>query len=141
MKNTAIGVLAVCFFLALSAQGLCGSKPDMEPGLWEITSQTKMEGGFAMSMPATTVTQCLTQEDYVPSNKEMADSGGCRFKNIEVDGDTVTWSMECPEEGMQGKGSVVYSGDTFEGTMVMEMEEEQMKMISSMKGKRVGDCP
>lgn len=130
-----------CFLLTATMNGLCGPGPDMQPGLWEITTKTKMEGGFAMSMPATTVKQCLTEEDYVPSNEKMADGGDCRVKDVKVRGNTVTWVMECPGEGMRADGRVVYSGDTFKGNMVMEMKEEQMRMTSTMEGRRVGDCP
>ena len=41
---------------------------------------------------------------------------------------------------MKGTGEITYSGDTFKGTMKIQMPQANMEMTSHMDGKRIGDC-
>ncbi|MFO7761807.1 MAG: DUF3617 domain-containing protein [Thermodesulfobacteriota bacterium] len=134
-------IFFVVIFFMTAASGICASKPDMQPGLWEITSQARMEGSFAMNMPATTTKQCLSEQDFIPRTERAAGNSDCQIKDVRVQGDTVNWVMECPANGVHAEGKVTYHGDTFDGEMVMDMKQQQMRMISNMKGRRLGDCP
>jgi len=114
-----------------------GSGLDMNPGLWEITTEVKMSG---MTMPKTTNTQCITKDSMVPQAGTAQGQGQCEMKDIRTHGDTVNWSIECSGQGgaMTGTGEITYHGNTFEGTSSMSMQGMDIKTI--MKGRRIGEC-
>jgi hypothetical protein len=62
------------------------------------------------------------------------------FSSVKFTGNTAHWTLQC--EGMSGQGTMTYRGDSYEGTMVMNMaqEGESMQMSQRITGKRLGDC-
>ena len=67
----------------------------------------------------------------------------CKMSDYNVAGNKVTWSMACGgATPMTGTGEFVYSGDTYNGTMKMNMEQGGKPRTMTMKytGKRLGDC-
>ena len=139
--------------LALTAALLLAASPGfaaggmMQAGQWEITSSTEIEG-MAHHMPPSTFTHCVKPEDVKDPEsmvrKSQQSKSECELKDVKVDGNRVTWSVECRERGhVKGTGTMVYSGDSYEGTITMQMEESQrgpMKITTHIKGRRVGDC-
>lgn len=127
-----VGCLLVC--LAVS-QVQAGSSVNMNPGLWEISSQVKMPG---MDMPASTTTQCITKDSLVP--QANSGQGQCEITDVRIQGDTVSWSISCDGQGgvITGTGESTYYGDTFEGTS--RMRTQGMDITTTMSGKRIGDC-
>ena len=115
-----------------------GSVPNMKEGLWEITVKTEIPG---MEMPPMKHTQCLTKKDFVPQGSQQPGQE-CKITDVKVDGNTVTWSLECKSPGveMKGTGKTTYSGNSFKGTMVMSMPQTNMNITTHMSGKRIGDC-
>lgn len=129
--------LASAVLLLLSAVSVqAGSVSDMNPGLWEITTQMKMPG---MEMPANTMTECITKDSAVPPAGYK--QGQCEFSDVEVRGNTVNWSIRCDSQGgvMTGSGETTYHGDTFEGSTRMSMQG--MEITTKMSGRRIGECP
>ncbi|MBW2035678.1 MAG: hypothetical protein JRI94_19290 [Deltaproteobacteria bacterium] len=59
-------VISAILVIAVSIS-FAGSGPDMQEGLWEITSKMKMRG---MDMPSYTHTQCITKKDLVPQSSQ-----------------------------------------------------------------------
>jgi hypothetical protein len=135
-------VLACLLLCAGASFCFAGAEPNMQEGLWEITSSMEMPG--MPSMPPMKHTQCLTKKDLVPQSQEKAQD--CKITQTGTSGNTVTWSMKCSgEEGaMEGTGKVTYSGDTFQGTMTMTMQDPEqggkMQLTQRMSGRRVGNC-
>ena len=124
--------------IAVTSVSIAGSVPDMEEGLWEITTKMSMPG---MSMPPVTNTQCLTKKDFVPESSQPNQE--CSVTDIMATGNTVTWKMRCKSQDseMKGTGTMTYSGNSFKGTFKMTVTgEENMDMISHMSGRRIGDC-
>jgi len=115
-----------------------GSGPNMKEGLWEITVTIKMPG---MEMPPMKHTQCMTKKDFVPQGPQQPGQE-CNIADVKVDGNTVTWTIQCTTQGgeMKGTGKMTYSGESFEGTMIMLMPSTNMKITNLMSGKRIGDC-
>jgi hypothetical protein len=115
-----------------------GSGPNMQEGLWEITIKMEMPG-MPMNMPPMIHTQCITNENMVPRGSPQQ-AEGCKITKTKVEGDTVTWTMECdsPEGKARSTGKIIYSGDTFKGTIKMTMQG--MKMIQHLSGQRIGNC-
>ncbi len=129
-------VVSVVLLSALSIS-FAGSGPNMQEGLWEITTKMEMPG-MPMSMPAMKHTQCITKENFVPQSSQPNQE--CKITENKVDGDTVTWTMECdaPEGKIRAIGEIIYNGDSFKGTIKMTMQG--VDMTQHLSGRRIGDC-
>lgn len=125
--------------LASLSTSFAGSGPNMQEGKWEVTTRMEMPG-MSISMPEVTSTQCLTKKDFVPQGSQQGQE--CKITKTKVDGNTVTWTVKCSGQGgeMTGTGRMKYSGSSFKGTIKMTMVQSNTKMISHIKGHRIGDC-
>ena len=114
---------------------------DMNPGKYEITAKMEMKGTPG-GMPAQTMTQCITKQDPAPFGS--ANAQGCKITDMKTKGNTVTYTMECEQQGMKTKttGEITYKGDTFEGTSKTEMGPAAggMTVKTKITGKRIGKC-
>jgi hypothetical protein len=124
-------IIVVLFFL-FSAR-LSFAAPNMEDGLWEITTTVDMPG---MGSKSYTQTTCLTKEKAVPQTAES----GCTVKDVKTQGNTITWTVVCKEGTSTGK--VTYLGTTMEGftETTVKTNGNTMTIKSTMKGKRIGPC-
>lgn len=134
-------VTALCF-LSVSVP-VHAAGPDIREGKWEITTKLEIPG-MSADMPQQTFIhkECLAKDDFVPQGSRTKGAGqNCEIKDVRTSGDTVSWTMHCDtgQGGMDGKGSINYRGDTFEGTINTVMQGG-MKMIQHLQGRRVGDC-
>ena len=127
------------FLLATVSLSLAGSKPNLKPGKWEVTTRMEMPG-MQMNMPTMTHTQCITENDYIPQTSQPGEE--CKITKTKVSGDTVTWTIHCRGQGgeMNGTGSVTYRGDSFEGKVTMSMAPSGMSMTIYTNGRRIGEC-
>ena len=137
MNNKKIGLLFILFFffaLSFSWKAFADS-PNLDEGNWTIEVTMSVPG---MQMPPMTYNNCLKKEDCVPfdTDPQSQQSQECNPKNIKVSGDTVSWTMEC--EGMTGKGSITYFGDSLKGDIIINTG--QGEMIQHLEGKRTGPC-
>ena len=136
-KRILIGVFFVAAFFCAAVHA--GSDVDFEEGMWEITSQVKMQG---MDMPAQTFAQCITKDNMVPQNNDPNQQGGagCSVSDVKTSGNTVSWSVVCKTGGgeMKGKGKITYQWDSFKGESTAEMMG--MVMVTEMSGRRTGPC-
>ena len=129
--------LAVCL-LAFSAFAADAPKNPMKPGKWEVTTQMDMPG---MQMPARTFTKCVTKEEAenaensVPRGRQDA---ACKLSDVKVEGNTISWKMNCAERQMTGEGKATYEGDTYTGQMHVKSADHEMTI--NYTGKRLGDC-
>ena len=134
--------LSATFILLFAVMSIAaaGSAPNMEPGLWEITTKMEMPG-MAMNMPPLKHTQCLTEKDLIPQNSQPGDA--CKITETTVTGNTVTWTVECSGQGgeMKGTGKITYTGSSFSGIIKMAMAPSHMEVTSRISGRRTGDCP
>lgn len=126
--------------LVLTAVAACSSGPNMEDGMWEMTTTMEMEGMPAgmPQLPPMTHRQCLTSDKMIPTQQKR--NQDCEVLEQDISGDTVTWKMRCTTGGMVSEmsGSSTYSGDSMEGSSVMTTKG--MKMTSHVTGKRLGPC-
>jgi len=127
------GVCIIAALLFLFSARLSFAAPNMEDGLWEITSTVDMPG---MPSKSFTQTSCLTKEKAVPQTAES----GCTIKDMKTQGNTVTWTVVCKEATSTGK--VTYAGTTMEGftETTVKTNGNTMTIKSRMKGKRIGPC-
>jgi hypothetical protein len=127
------GVCIIAMLLFLFSVALSSAVPNMEEGLWEMTTTVDMPG---MPSKSFTHTTCLTREKAVPQTAES----GCTIKDVKTQGNTVTWAVVCKEGTSAGK--VTYAGTTMEGftETTVKTNGNTMTMKSRMKGKRIGPC-
>lgn len=131
-------IVACIIAMVFTSVSFAGSSVDFNPGKWEVISTMEMAGG--MSVPPHTSTDCITEKNIVPESNQAGEN--CVVSKIKTTGNTISWVTTCKSEQgeMKGEGKVTYSGDTFEGVVVMSMPALKMKMTSKMKGRRVGPC-
>ena len=126
--------------LLLQSPLAAGDTLPIKPGLWEstVTSTNSFAGTSTQ-----TNQECVTINQFDP--KTMArEAEGCDVVESNVNGSTLTFSMNCDIEG----GTTVISGqyqsdgDTGSGAMNMEMSfgDQTMTMESTMTTVRIGDC-
>jgi len=137
VKKTVILFLVFTISMCLGTAFAAG--PNMNPGKWEITTQTEM-AGMPMSIPPVTHTQCITGDELVPQSQDA--SKECVVSDMEIKADTVSWKIVCSGANgrMEGTGSITYSGDTMEGTMDMVISGAGMEVKNKISGRRIGDC-
>jgi len=130
--------LILAVVLVLSAVPVAAG-PDMKDGSWEITTTTEMVG-ISMKMPPQKHRQCLTKDDLVPKDPQAPES--CVVKEQRVSGNTVSWTMECSSSNAKtvSTGSVTYSGESFSGRVNITMPGTDIKILSTMTGRRLGPC-
>ncbi len=135
-------LLTSSLLVALAAVAVYAQNP-MRAGQWEVSMQMQMQG---MAMPEMKRTQCITPEQLekdptsgLPNGARGAGPDACKVSDYKQTGSTVTWKMACTgAQAMTGDGELMFSGDTYAGTVKMMMEQGAMSM--KMTGKRLGDC-
>jgi hypothetical protein len=131
-------ILAAITFVTLFSACSQSSSLDLKEGKWSIETSTEI-AGMPMAMPPVTVTQCLTEEDAVPTQRSQ-EGNPCTITDQRINGSTLTWKVECPNS--VGSGTMTYNHDTFFGKMTMEANTPggTMNMVSTMKGHYLGPC-
>jgi len=129
------GICIIAGLLFLFSGGLSFGAPNMDDGLWEITTTVDMPG---MPSQSFTHTSCLTKEKAVPQTAES----GCTVKDVKTQGNTITWTVVCREGMSMSTGKVTYAGTTMDGVVETTVKTggKTMTMKSTMKGKRIGPC-
>ncbi len=132
---------------------------NMEDGNWEIKMETSVDSGGGSKLPgglgvklsapsvptgSSTVNKCLTQADLVPG--VAAKDQKCEVRNVNVSGNTVTWSVACVIESggtVDGQGEITYSGATMSGQVKNTVSPKNGKSVAStikLMGKKTGPC-
>ena len=85
----------------------------------------------------------MSEQDPVPNTGDPGQD--CKVVNFKKSGNTVTWEMECVQEGQKiiSKGQMTFDKDKFKGTSTIQMGPEagNMTIVTQMSGIRVGECP
>ena len=130
-----------CAVLLIGALALpCVAAAQGKDDLWEVT--TKMEiPGMPMAMPAQTNRVCVAKngkdDDYVPKREN------CKVLENKRTGNKLTYKMACAgKDPMTVDGEMTFGSGSYEGRMKMsgKMEGQQMDMMQTYSGKRIGDC-
>jgi hypothetical protein len=133
--------VAICVLLGSWLACSAARALDLQDGLYEITSKVEITG-MPSSMPPVILKQCLTQREPVPEQSSAGQE--CRVKEIKTEGNTVSWTMDCTQQGnrLQGKGTMTFQGDRFTGKSEMKMGPQagNMLIITRTEGKRIGAC-
>ena len=122
----------------------------IQPGLWEVTAKTMMEG--VQPMPATSKQVCVKGGEAIlerllyPSPDEFA-KHGCTFTPGDKQAGIFKATTSCPATdqtpGVTANAEISYQPDTYQGVgqlLVKDKSGTTLKGSSVLSGKRVGDC-
>ncbi|WP_168194258.1 DUF3617 family protein [Thermodesulfobacterium sp. TA1] len=141
--------LFLFFILFLGLWGTACSKKevskssgiDLKEGKWEITVSME-SSSYPGKLPNQVYTQCITKDEAIPIQGQAMSSSNqnCVYKQKEVKGNSISWIMECKEEGetIVNQGSMVYKGDQFDGRVIVKSKDTEF--VQTMQGKWVGKC-
>lgn len=137
MKYTAM-------MLGMLLAGLAdAAPPNMQPGLWEITTKMEMPG-MPMQMPPQTVRHCYKKEDIKESKDALPADKTCKLEDLQQSGNTVRWKVACQTDSgpMNGNGEITYAGQSYAGSMTMngKVDGQPINMTNKYSAKRLGDC-
>lgn len=138
MRKTAPYVFAVLAVFAAVVPMSAAENP-AKPGKWQITTQMEIPG-MPFKMPPIKMDICLTEEDLKDPAKSVPNDpkAKCTVSDYTVDGNTVTWNVDCPKQDTKGTGTITYTGDSYTGNMKMTVGEQEM--TSKYSGKWMGEC-
>ena len=144
MKNLSLFYLLP--ILGLASSLVAAALPNMQEGLWEITTKVEISG-LPEGLPEHTIQHCVTKKDLEEGKGKMhqpdSRNSKCAVKDYKVEGNKASWSINCGGDNpTTGSGSVTYSGTSFAGTtkMIMGKKSEETEMTQTFSGKRIGAC-
>ena len=134
MRKLAVVALTL-FALALPVL----AQSPQKPGNWQIKMEMEIEG-MPFKMPPFTHTVCVTEEDLKDPSKAVPNDpkSKCTVSDYKIDGNTVTWTVDCPKQKTKGHGEVTFTDDSYTGWMKMKVEDKEMK--TKYSGKWLGAC-
>jgi len=133
--------LVVAALISLPTITVGAAEIEFNPGQWETTmTRTNPMTGE----PSTeTRTECVKERKFNPASM-MQGAEGCDLVKDSLDGDTLSFQMECDMQG--GKASIIgqfqTDGETGKGNMDMSVNAGgmNMKMEMDWTARRIGDC-
>ena len=132
------GLAAILLAGSANAEGV-----SINPGMWEMTSTMTMS---MMPQPtSTTVKECIENDELSPESFNMEEDNPCNISDVNIDGNTARWSINCPTEGgpvMEGNWEITSKGDSINGngSMSAEFAGQPMSFNMTWEGKGVGSC-
>ena len=132
-----------CLLLALAAVNAQAAQP--RPGLWNMEATVSADGSAKPIGPFYRQ-QCFSEKDIRSPEQLLTDIGAqdCSYGDKKYVGDRFTFSISCQGAlPMSGTGSIVYGTDTVQAdaNIVADLQGLSVATTSTVKGKRVGDCP
>lgn len=147
-------ILLILIFTVTPVASVTAQADGMKPGLWEVTSKTKMGGGAKPAMPvmtpdqlaqmksmgikmpdmaedqAHTIRHCVTKEQAeksVPPSPKDSNGMHCEQQDVKRQGNKVSWKLQCAgKQAVTGSGSMVYeSPERYTGTSTMTSVDPQ----------------
>jgi len=131
--------LVVCTALLLAVAGSAMAAGPQKAGKWNIKTQMEMPG-MPFKMPPVSFDVCLSEEDVKDPQKSVPNDpkSSCKVGDYAIDGNTVTWTVDCPKEKMKGKGEITFSEESYTGAMQMTVGEQEM--TAKYTGTWKGEC-
>lgn len=130
--------------LAISWSAFSQSSSPMRPGNWEVMVKMNIPG-LPMEMPPIKHHECVTAamlkdpQSAVPKGMAREGTNDCKVSDYKLSGNTASWKLTCTTpQPLTGIGEIAYAGDTYKGTMTVDMGGQKMAMV--FDARRVGDC-
>jgi hypothetical protein len=135
-----IRAFALCVLMLAPSAFAEKEKSPVKPGKWQWTMRMEVPQ-LPVQMPAVKFEGCVTEKDAedikngIPRDKKAKD---CTYSDVKVEKGTITWTLDCPEQKMTGKGAITYKGNSMTGKMDLLMNEQEMS--AKYTGKFLGAC-
>jgi hypothetical protein len=104
----------------------------------EWTIEMKIDNPMLADAMNQTHTECIDKENWTP--EELMEDPSCRIYDKADTAKTISWKMDCTQEGMasHGEASFTVDGETITGGMTITMTAggRTMSMRTTMHGKR-----
>ncbi|MEO8381084.1 MAG: DUF3617 family protein [Acidobacteriota bacterium] len=138
MRKSVPYLFAALLTLSLVVPVHAAANPQ-KPGKWKVTMEMVMPG-MPMKMPPVNFEVCLTEDDLKDPQKAVPNDprSDCKVGDYKVDGNTVTWTVDCPKQKMTGTGEITFAPESYTGKMNMKMGEQEMS--TKYSGKWMGAC-
>ncbi len=110
-----------------------------KPGKWKMKMEMEIPG-MPFKMPPVNMDVCVTEEDLKDPQKSVPNDpkSKCKVGDYKVSGNTVSWTVDCPEQDTKGQGEITYTDDSYTGWMKMTVGEQEMK--TKYSAKWTGEC-
>jgi hypothetical protein len=141
---------ARALLVASLVAGPAAAQTAIQPGLWEVTDKTTLEG--VQSMPATSKKVCVKGGEAIlerllyPPPEEFA-KHGCTFTPGAKQAGLFRATTSCPASdevaGVTANAEISYKPDSYEGLGQLTVTDKKgttLKGSSVLSGKRIGDC-
>jgi hypothetical protein len=145
--NSFVKLAAIGLMLAAAS---ARAQTAIQPGLWEVTDQTTIEG--VQAMPSTSKRVCVKGGEAIlerllyPPPEDFA-KHGCTFTPGAKQASIFKATTSCPATdqtpGVTANAEVSYKPDSYQGLgqlVVKDKAGTTAKGSSVLSGKRVGDC-
>ena len=131
-------VLAALTVIGTMAPARAAEHPQ-KPGKWQVKISMEIPG-MPFKMPPVTTEICLTEEDLTNPQKAVPTDAKskCTVGDYTVDGNKVTWTVDCPKEKTKGNGEITFSDDSYTGWTKMTVSDQEM--TTKYAGKWIGEC-
>lgn len=143
MKTTPVSGALILLTALMASAPLGAAGPNMQPGLWEITTKTVVPG-MPMAAPPHTFRHCYRPADIKEARDMVPKDKTCKMDSVSQSGNAVSWAVTCNMDGspMKGQGQITYAGQSYQGKVSMngKMEGQDFRMSMEYSGRRVGDC-
>lgn len=129
------------FVLAAGLLTLPASGRNLNPGKWQVTVDTEMQG---LKMPPSRAMQCITPQQAespdgaIPRHLAVGKDDDCRLDDLKTEGDTVTYRLSCARRQVTAEGSFHFAGDTYDGRRRIHLAGGEL--VQRFAGHRVGSC-
>ena len=114
---------------------------DVEPGNWELTVTTAVDGMPAALAPVTRA-RCITAEEARDPSR-LVGGADCQFSNRRDSGSEISFDVACGGQlPMRGSGAVRYTAQSIDGTLNISADTGGQKIMtrSRIAGRRLGAC-
>lgn len=117
----------------------------LTPGLYEMALRTRFDDAHT-PVPTRIVQRCVTATEVAtPTRLAPAFAGDthCTTSAPTLEDQRASWTLACTgEPAMQGKATVAWQADSFEGATHLEMRRgsDRMRMTQSYTARRLGEC-
>ena len=154
MKKVLIAALLGSLACAAHAQTGLDFRGKMKEGMYETSFKMEMPGmPQGVGGMSNTVKKCTTKEDLEKgkdmfSDPKHAHSTSCEMKNVRQSGNTMSYDMECPKEGMNSTTTLAFNDGSVKGVTKMKVGGEKAKgmppgmgeMTMNFESKYLGAC-
>jgi hypothetical protein len=138
MRKPVLSAFAALVVMTAVMPAAAAENPQ-KPGKWKIAMQMEMPG-IPIKIPPVNFEVCLTEEDLKDPQKSVPTDpkSDCKVSDYKIDGDTVSWTMNCPKQKMTGSGEITFDDESYTGSMKMKVGEQEMG--TKYTGKWLGTC-